>query len=235
MKVMVFAAGKGTRLGELTQKTPKPLIDIGGTSPLMRTLKLLSEAGYKDVVVNVSYLRQQIIDALTPAPYGLNITISDEGDEPLETAGGIIHALPYLGDAPFLCVNADVVWAEEEMQLFKKLPAAFEASQMSALLAVVHKEDALCYSGKGDFNLDEQGRLSFAAGEPVPYVYACVQVLKPSVFNALEPGKRGLASLYWEWDKLGCLYGLPVKGAWVDMGTPEGLAAAKDMLTKKAG
>lgn len=235
MKVMVFAAGKGTRLGELIQKKPKPLIDIGGTTPLRRTLKLLSEAGYKDVVVNVSYLRQQLIDALTPAPFGLNITISDEGDEPLETAGGIIHALPHLGGAPFLCINADVVWAEETMKLLQRLPAAFDAQSMKALLAVLPKEDALAYARGGDFFMDDARRLTFAPGKPAPYVYACVQVLNPQTFASLAPGKRGLSDLYKQWAAQDMLYGLPTRGAWVDMGTPEGLDTARVLLHKKTG
>lgn len=234
MKVMVFAAGKGTRLGELTQKTPKPLIALGDTSPLMRTLKLLSEAGFKDVVVNVSYLREQIIAALTPAPYGLKITISDEGDEALETAGGVINVLDYLGDAPFMCVNADAVWPEETAQVFKKLPAAFDKTRMKGMLAAVRFEDAV-YHGQGDFIIDEEGRIVFTLGQPAPYVYIGVQILNPAAFRGLEPGKRGLGSLYRQWAAEGRLYGLPVTGPWVDMGTPEGLEAARKMLMKKPG
>ena len=230
MKAFVFAAGKGTRLKPLTDTTPKPLIPIGPTTPLLRTLRLLQVAGVREVVVNASHLRQQVIDALKQAPVGLRIDISDEGETPLETAGGIIKALPILGEEPFLAVNGDVWWDEENYPLLQPLMAAFNPSQMAALLAVVPREKALAFNGPGDFERAISGQLEMrlATGAPsAAWVYACVQILQPRFFVGQPVTARSLRDDYLRWAAAGQLYGHIYAGDWVDIGSPEQLAAAR--------
>src|SRR5690606_14930561 len=110
MKAMVLAAGLGTRMGRLTESTPKPLLDVGGESLLGRQLGRLAGAGITDVVVNIARHGRKIRDAIGDGQrFGLRVEYSDEGPEPLETAGGIVKALPMLGDEPFVVANADVL------------------------------------------------------------------------------------------------------------------------------
>ena len=230
MKAFVFAAGKGTRLKPLTDTTPKPLIEVGGTTPLLRTLRLLQQAGIQEVVVNVSHLRHQVIEVLKELPAGLKVHISDEGDTPLETAGGILKALPLLGEAPFLAVNGDVWWDEEHAPLLAPMMAAFDPQRMAALLAVVSREKALAFTGPGDFERAASGQLEMrlVTGAPTAaWVYACVQILQPRFFVGQAVAARSLREDYLRWAAAGQLYGHVYTGDWVDIGSPEQLEAAR--------
>jgi MurNAc alpha-1-phosphate uridylyltransferase len=111
MKAMLLAAGRGERMRPLTDHTPKPLLRVGGKPLISWHLAALARAGIRDVVINLSWLGDQIRDALGDGgEFGLTICYSEEGSPPLETGGGIFKALPLLGAAPFLVVNGDSVW-----------------------------------------------------------------------------------------------------------------------------
>ncbi|MDX2299478.1 MAG: sugar phosphate nucleotidyltransferase, partial [Xanthomonadaceae bacterium] len=109
MKALIFAAGKGERMRPLTEHTPKPLLEVGGKPLIAWHLERLAAAGVHEVVINSAWLASRLHDALGDgARFGVHIAWSHEGAEPLETGGGLLHALPLLGDAPFIVVNGDV-------------------------------------------------------------------------------------------------------------------------------
>ena len=111
---MILAAGRGERMRPLTYATPKPLLEAGGAPLIVYHLRALRAAGLRDVVVNLSWLGEQIAAALGDgARYGVRIRYSEEGPEPLETGGGIFNALPLLGPGPFIVVNGDV-WTDSD-------------------------------------------------------------------------------------------------------------------------
>ena len=118
MKAMILAAGRGKRMGALTADRPKPLLRVGSDSLIGWQLRRLARAGYREVVINLGYRGEMIAAALGDgSAYGLRVYYSREPEEGLETAGGIIQALPLLGEAPFLVVNADV-WCDADLLRF---------------------------------------------------------------------------------------------------------------------
>jgi MurNAc alpha-1-phosphate uridylyltransferase len=213
---MLLAAGRGERMGALTAEVPKPLIAIGGTTLIERHVARLAASGIVDIVVNLSYRGAQIRAALGDGSrYGARIAYSEEGEPPLETAGGIVHALPLLGDAPFLLVNADV--------LTDFAPAALEAARASTLVLVPNPP----HNARGDFGLESSGLVSHAA--PL-LTYAGIARLSPELFAGLAPGRRPLKAVLDAAIARGVLHGLRYDGLWLDVGTPERLAAARAQL-----
>ncbi|WP_298721855.1 nucleotidyltransferase family protein [uncultured Ferrovibrio sp.] len=229
---MVLAAGLGTRLRPLTEHTPKPLIKVAGQTLLDRCLDRLVEAGVQRAVVNIHWLGQQIRDHLA-SRRDIEIVISDESDLLLETGGGIAKALPLLGDAPFISVNADLIWRDAVSggNSLRQLAMAFDQNAMDALLLLQPREKATGHNGAGDFNLAPSGQLS-RRGEAsqAAFVYTGVQILQPRLFTGSPAGAFSLNLLYDRAIAAGRLYGLPHQGDWVDVGSPAGLAAAEAMF-----
>jgi N-acetyl-alpha-D-muramate 1-phosphate uridylyltransferase len=144
MKAMILAAGRGERMGVLTASEPKPLLDVGGVPLIERQLARLATSGFIDVVINLSYRGAQIRARVGDGRrFGVTITYSEEGEPPLETAGGIVHALPWLGSGPFLLVNSDV-YTDLELAAF-----AAHAAGRSTLLLVPNP----AHNERGDFGL----------------------------------------------------------------------------------
>lgn len=230
MKAMILAAGRGTRLKELTANCPKPLVKVGSTSPLMRTLELLAKQGVKDVVINLHYLGEKIEQALKDNSFGLNIQFSKE-EELLETAGGIANALSLLGDEPFICINGDVVWTEDKEPILQKLMDTFDADKMDAMLVMFPKEKADTFFGAGDFFVAENA-VATMRGEKseAPYVYTGIQVLHPRAFQSQKIEHAPLKGIYQDLCAKERLHGLVYNGYWVDMGTPEGLKKAEEII-----
>ena len=211
---MILAAGRGERMRALTADEPKPLLAIGGTSLIERHLTRLARAGIKEVVINLSYRGAQIRARLGDGErFGLAITYSEEGEPPLETAGGIVHALPLLGSAPFLLVNSDV---------FTDLDLASFASSASASTLLLVPNPA--HNASGDFGLDERGFVTVS--EP-KLTYGGVAVLAAAMFAGLEPGRRPLKPVLDGAIARGELRGQFYDGVWIDVGTPERLEEAR--------
>ena len=234
--VMILAAGRGTRLKELTENTPKPLVPVAGVPPLVRTFGLLSRAGYGDVVVNACYLADQIDAAAEAArrTHGLAVHVSHEVAM-LETGGGITNALPLLGDAPFVAINGDLVWGEEDTPILPELPQLFDATQMDALLVLVPKAAAPTHQGAGDFSMDAAGRLTHRGpASTAPFIYTGIQMLHPRLFKDAPQGSWKLVDAYHQAAARGRLFGVLYHGPWVDMGTPAGMEAAAALLAPGA-
>lgn len=213
MKAFILAAGKGERLRPLTLKTPKPLVKVQGKPLIQWHIEALRKAGIQDIVINVSWLRQQIIDFVSQAPFNdLNIQISDEGDAPLETGGGMKNALPILGTKPFLVVNADVF---TDMSYTNVKPLQDDDL---VNLVLVNNPD---HNPEGDFAI-EKDRLNINK----QLTYSGIGIYHPQLFNdrALT-GKFSVVPLIQQAIKNGKASAQHHPGKWNDVGSPERLAA----------
>jgi len=227
---MVLAAGLGTRLKPITDHTPKPLVSVAGRTLLDRCIDRLVEAGVSRAVVNIHWLGGQIRDHLA-GRRDIAITISDESDLLLETGGGLVKALPLLGDAPVFAVNADLIWRDEGRPSLLRLARAFDPARMDALLLLQPRDRATGHGGPGDFSLDGDSRLIRRGAQPTaPYVYTGVQILQPSLLRDAPAGPFSLNILYDRAIAAGRLHGLAHQGDWMDVGTHDGLAQAEALL-----
>jgi MurNAc alpha-1-phosphate uridylyltransferase len=227
---MVLAAGLGTRMRPLTDDTAKALLPVAGRSLLDRAIDAAVAGGARRVVVNVHHFADKVrahLAARTAPP----IAVSDETGELLETGGGVRRALPLLGPAPFFALNADAVWIGAAP--CAELAAAWDPARMEALLLLVAREDARGYTRPGDFLLGADGRPARrgAAGS-APYVYTGAQIIAPGAFADAPDGPFSTNLV---WDRLlaaGRLFAVVHRGAWVDVGTPAGLAEAEAALAE---
>ncbi|RCV87673.1 N-acetylmuramate alpha-1-phosphate uridylyltransferase MurU [Billgrantia montanilacus] len=212
MKAMILAAGLGTRMRPLTDRCPKPLLPVASKPLLVHHLERLAAAGIRDVVINVSYRAEQIIEALGDgSAFGVAIAWSRE-ETPLETGGGILRALPLLGESPFLLVNGDI-WCDFDPASLPPLDDDL------AHLVLVDNPD---HHPRGDFHLTPTGRV-LELGEP-RLTFAGISLLDPALVADQAPGAFPLAPLLREAISAGHIGGSHHRGAWVDVGTPERLA-----------
>jgi N-acetyl-alpha-D-muramate 1-phosphate uridylyltransferase len=224
MKTMILAAGRGERMRPLTDNTPKPLLPVAGVSLLERHIRRLAAAGCAELVINVSHLGEQVMDFCDDGSrWGVDIRYSPER-EALETAGGIIAALPLLGDEPFLVVNGDI-WTDFP---FTRLLNSDLAPPERARLVMV---DNPPQHPRGDFQLDESGWL-----HPVPvggrgWTYAGLGIYTPAFFAGATPGRLPLRPLLESAMEKNALGGEVFRGAWHDVGTPERLRALDESLS----
>lgn len=227
---MIMAAGLGRRMHPLTERLPKPLIELHGRTLLDRGLARLEAAGVGKVVVNVHYLADLVEAHLAPRSKP-EIVISDERDELLDTGGGLARALPELGPGPFFVINSDSVWHETGAPLMAQLLDAWDDDAMDCLLALAPREGCVGYGGAGDFTCDSQGRLSRReASATAPYVNTGAYLLHPRVFVSVPEGPFSMNLV---WDRLiahGRLHGVVMQGLWMHVGTPEALAEADARL-----
>jgi len=214
MRAMILAAGRGQRMRPLTDTTPKPLLTVGGRTLIERRIDALVRAGFKDLVINLGWLGDQIERHLGDGRrLGAAIRYSHEPPGALETAGGIRHALPLLGDAPFLVVNADVE-CDFALETLRGL-----APDGLAHLVMIDNPD---HHREGDFAL-VAGRLQHA-GTP-RLTYSGIGVFRPALFEPLAPGVRALRPVLDEAVSAGRVEGRRHSGRWTDIGTPERLKA----------
>ena len=153
-KAMILAAGFGKRIHPLTRKLPKPLLKIGNITLLSNALKFLELFGISEVVINVHYLGEQIVDYINSNQFNLSINVVKEKDKILDTGGGVLNAIQYFSNEPFLIINPDTIWNSyylKELKLMEKL--FFENKKNKCSLLVVNKEKSFDKSFKGDFNL----------------------------------------------------------------------------------
>ncbi len=212
-KAMVLAAGRGERMRPLTDHTPKPLLTVAGKPLIVWHLERLARSGVTDIVINVSWLANQIEQALADGKqYGVNISYSHEPWPALETGGGIAQALALLGPNPFLLVNADVFTDIDFAAL--TLPAGDRAH----LVLVPNPPHNL----KGDFFLDTDQRIQSDAGERL--TYSGIAVIDPALLKAAVPGRFPLLPWLNRARDQGRLSGTRHLGRWLDIGTPQRLS-----------
>jgi MurNAc alpha-1-phosphate uridylyltransferase len=231
---MVLAAGLGERMRPLTDRIPKPLVEVGGKALIDYGLDRLAEAGVEKAVVNVHYLADQIEHHLVGRRHP-RIVISDERAQLLNTGGGIVKALPELGDAPFFHLNSDSIWIDGVRGNFQRLADGFDPEQMDVLLLLASSADSIGYDGRGDFAMAPDGRLrKRAEREVVPFVYAGAALLKPQLFADAPAGAFGLTRMFDKAAEIGRLHGLRLEGLWMHVGTPDAIKLAEDAILASA-
>jgi MurNAc alpha-1-phosphate uridylyltransferase len=228
---MVLAAGLGTRMRPITDTIPKALVEVRGRALLDHALDRLEAVGVETVVVNTHYRAEQVTAHLAKRA-SPRIVISPEADL-LETGGGVVKALPLLGET-FFVVNSDVMWLDGKVAALKRLARAWNEAESDALLLLQRTTTAVGYEGIGDYFLDKLGVPRYRGEREIaPYIFAGVQLLSRRLFAASGalPGKFSLARLYHQAEAAGRLRGIVHDGEWYHIGTPDGLAAAEERLS----
>ncbi len=240
MKALIFAAGKGERMRPLTDHTPKPLLHVGGKALIVYHLEKLASIGVKDVVINTSWLAEQFALQLGDGSrWGLHLHYSYEGTEPLETGGGMLKALPMLGDPPFIAVNGDI-WTDIEFSVLPREPAGL------AHLVLV---DNPAHHRQGDFGfvqdsdssktdpLNVHGKLLAKTNASTCLTFAGIGIYRPELLShwqrivdgaagsELNPPRFKLAPLLFNAIDQDLINGTHYRGQWTDVGTPERLKA----------
>jgi MurNAc alpha-1-phosphate uridylyltransferase len=238
MKALLLAAGRGERMRPLTDATPKPLLKVGGRRLIAWHLERLAAAGITDVVINIAYLADRFPAALGEGSrFGVHITYSREGPVPLETGGGMLHALPLLGAAPFLAVNADT-FTDFDFAAFVREPAG-----MAGLVLVRNPPQ----HRQGDFGVDANGGLLPRADSPGAVralTFAGIGVYRPGILHGWHdcagasagtdgaPPRFSITPLLRAAIARGAIEWREHRGLWTDVGTPERLAALGGVLDR---
>ena len=183
MKAMILSAGYGKRLHPLTKNCPKPLLKIGNETLLSNTLKFLTEFGVKQVVINVHYLAEQIIDYIKKNKFNLAINIVKEEEKILDTGGGILNAIQHFSDQPFLVINPDTIWSLKYLDDLKLMKSNFLSKNQKCSMLVVNKEKSFDKNLKGDFNF-ENGLVT--KKKYLKYIYTGLQIIKPEAFSNIN-------------------------------------------------
>jgi N-acetyl-alpha-D-muramate 1-phosphate uridylyltransferase len=215
MRAMILAAGRGERLRPLTDTVPKALVEVGGKPLIVHAIERLRAAGIRELVVNLAWLGGRIRERLGDgSAHGVDIRYSDEGDAALETAGGIVKALPLLGDTPFWVVNADILCD------YPFEDPALAPDDLAHLVLV----DNPPYRADGDFSL-EAGRLRPPAGDT--FTFAGIGLYRPAFFAGETPERKPLLPLLQRWIAADRISAERYRGQWHDIGTRDRLAAAR--------
>jgi len=229
---MVMAAGLGKRMRPLTATRPKPLVEVAGRPLLDHVLERLRSSGVEKVVVNVHYLPDAVEAHLASRAKDLEVVISDEREQLLETGGGLVKAAPALDADPFLVVNSDNLWIDGPADTLRLLASQWDAAKMDALLLLVPQARAQNHRGLGDFHMDRNGRLRRRERSRVaPFVYTGIQMMRKSLLDGAPDGPFSTNIL---WDKAieqGRCFGAVHQGLWFDVGTPAAIGQTEAFLT----
>lgn len=218
MKAMILAAGRGERLRPLTDDLPKPLLPIAGRPLIEYHLMNFARAGIREVIINHGRLGHLIENALGDgARYGVSIHYSAEGEHPLETGGGLLKALPLIGERPFAVVNADL-WTDYPYSRFQS-----EARGLAHIVLVPNPP----HHPDGDFCLMPDKRVGNEGVDR--YTYGGMAVLHPQLFADCRPGRFQLGPLLHHAADRGVVTGEAYEGVWIDVGAPERLDRAKQI------
>ena len=223
MKAIILSAGRGERMQPLTNSTPKPLLEVDSKSLIEHTIEALVNAGIINIVINYAHLGEQFPSKLGDGSrYNATIEYSNEQDGRLETAGGIVKALPLLGDAPFLVVNGDI-WTDYP---FRELEKAKLNSKILCHLVLVNNPE---HNPKGDFSL-ASGLLSQA--EQKKLTYSGIGIFHPSLFTNLKLEPKPLKPILLTAIAAQQVSGEVYSGQWFDIGTVERLNALSNHLSR---
>lgn len=225
MKAMLLAAGKGTRMGELTRHTPKPLLKVKGEPLILHLVRKLALSGFSEIVINVSYLGNQIEQTLgNGQQFGVSIAYSRE-EEPLDTGGGIYNALALLGSKPFVVISADI-WTDFPLAELKT------CTNQDAHLVMVENPP---YNLAGDFSLSSDGVIEFGREGVQSYTYGNIGVFNPGIFADCAGGIIKFRDIIDNPISQGRVSGQLYCGEWVNVGTPEILAQLNNMVAQGEG
>jgi len=197
IKAMILSAGFGKRLRPLTDNCPKSLLKIGEETLLSNTMNFLQQFGTRQVVINVHYLSEQIIEYINKKNFNLDITIVDEKEKILDTGGGILNAISHFNES-FLCINPDTVWNSYYIQELKRMEYEFSLKEKKCYMLVVDKEKSFDKNFKGDFNL-KKNLINRKDKDNLKYIYTGLQIIKPEVFSNINEKVFSINKI---WDKL---------------------------------
>ena len=228
---MVLAAGLGRRLRPITDTLPKPLVEIAGRTLLDRGLDALAEAGVEHAVVNVSHLADQV-EAHLAGRARPRIAISDERGGLLDSAGGVVKALPLLGAAPFFILNADTFWIDRDRSNLARLAEAWDDSAMDMLLLLADPAAATGHGGATDFTLNPNGTLDRSGGDPAGAIYAGAAIADPRVFAGAAAEPHSLNRYFDTAIAARRLAGLMLEGHWITVGTPDAIPLAEQAVRR---
>jgi len=219
---MILAAGLGERMRPLTDHTPKPLLEVAGKALIVYHIERLAAAGFYEIIINIAHLGFMIPEALgNGRKWGVNIRYSDEQEEgALESLGGIVKALPLIGEETFLVVNGDV-WCDYDFDV------SFELNEKLAHLIVVDNPE---HNLKGDFALNES-KLAVAGASKL--TFSGIGYYSPKLFKNQHYGRASVVPLLRQAMDLGKVSGEHFKSIWQDIGTPQRLKEINEMENKK--
>jgi MurNAc alpha-1-phosphate uridylyltransferase len=228
---MVMAAGLGKRMRPLTATKPKPLIEVAGKALLDHALDRLKAAGVERIVVNVHYLADAVEAHLASHPHGLDVAISDERSELMETGGGLVKAEALIDADPFLALNSDNLWVDGPADTLKLLAAHWDDKKMDALLLLVPLARAENHRGMGDFHMDRLGRLKRRERSRVaPFVFTGIQMISKRLLGGAPEGPFSTNVLWNRAIAEGRCYGAVHQGLWFDVGTPRSIKLTEAAL-----
>ena len=231
---MYLAAGLGERMRPLTNDRPKPLVALAGRPQIDYALDRLRDAGVQRVVINLYYLGGMIRDHLR-ARQQPEIIYSDESDCLLGPGGGVVKALPLLGEQAFFVHNCDSFWGEDGGEVFRAMAAKWDDARMDALLLLTPLGNASCFEGPGDYFMTADGALlRNRAKHDAPYAYCGVQIAHPRLFADSPKGAFSTVQLWDRAEQAGRLFGMKLDAHWFHTGTPEALTTAEQFLRSTA-
>ena len=213
MKALIFAAGFGERMRPLTLSTPKPLLLVAGKPLIVWHIERLAASGVRDIVINTSWLAERFPETLGDgATWGLRLHFSHEDPSPLETGGGMLRALPMLGDAPFIAINGDL-WSTHPLDQLPPEPSGLAHCVLIPLPA---------FRKAGEF---ERAATPLLGADALPHTLAGIGVYRPQLLDGHGPGVFSITPLLTAAARSGKLSVEAHCGEWEDVGTPERLAA----------
>jgi len=231
----VFAAGLGSRMRPLTDRLPKPLVEIAGVTLLDRALDAFAEAGVDTAIVNIHHLADQIETRLDGRRRP-RIIVSDEREKLLDQGGGIKKVLTKFEGRPFFICNTDAFWIGARDDNLRRLAAIWNAETMDVALLLAPRLGSVGVEWDGDFHLAEDGRLTRrAAGETADYVYAGVGIVKPQLFESVQEEVFPLAPFFFRAAEQGRLFGVPLDGKWLHVGTMAAIEEAERAVAEAKG
>ncbi|MBS3648699.1 nucleotidyltransferase family protein [Pseudaminobacter sp. 19-2017] len=223
---MVLAAGLGKRMRPITDTMPKPLVRVAGKALLDWGLDSLAEAGVEKAVVNIHYLGGQVVDHVAKRQQP-RVVISDERDRLLDSGGGIVNALDEIGPDPFYILNSDTFWIDGDESNLRRLALEWDPARMDILLMLSDLESATGHTGGVDFLLGRDGRLRRAKGAPSGFIYAGAAIAHPRIFAGANAEPHSLNRYFDAAIAEGRLFGLPMRGTWITVGTPDAIGPAE--------
>lgn len=230
-KAMVLAAGYGTRLKPLTERMPKPLVPVSGKPMIEYALDRLLAYGIEEVIVNVSHHKEQLMDYLSKFK-SLSFKISEEA-APLETGGGLKHALPLVGIEPLFSINSDIIWFDENETALERLAQNWDGSKMDFLLLAQSKSKAVGHDkGEDHLFVKRENTIDWNEQE-APYIVAGIGIFHPRVLLAAPNGKFSVKILWHQALAQNRLFCLPHNGQWLQTGTIDDIKKAEEFFCKR--
>ncbi len=228
---MALAAGLGTRMRPLTNDRPKALVELAGKTLLDYALDRMAAAGVQRSVVNIHHFADKMEAHLAGRTGMPEIIISDERDTVLETGGGVVKALPLLGEDPVFITNIDAVWMDGAEREMDRMRAFWDGEKMDVLLLLAPMDQTLGFDGAGDFFLDEEGRIEWRGERAsAPFAYAGTQIHNPRIMQGRPEEAFSMTKVWRELVPKGRVYGLAMETFWMHVGDPQAREAAEARL-----